>query len=227
MRDLLAFLREAVTPLFTRRMLVPALLLTMLLTATNIVIARNAPEPGATALSPLFLAAAIVRVGGLLVFVVAIMRILAAGPRPPWMPDGAFWLSALVGILLFAVAPLIGLVTGNRTDALGFAISSLLSTLIVAPLAPWLMALAVEKPLAWRPWPWFRDMRAWLLQLIFWSLLLITPPGFVHAEIDSAVLGGVGDWFWPAMLFDGPLSAVIALLGLGLNNAAYRRVARR
>ena len=69
-------------------------------------------------------------------------------------------------------------------------------------------------------------MRAWLLQLIFWSLLLTTPLGFAHVVIDDAVLRGVGDWFWPAMLFDGLLSVVIALLGFALNAAAYRRVAR-
>lgn len=224
--DLIAFLREAVTSLLSRRMLVPALLLTLLLTATNIVIARNVPAPGATALSPLFVVAAIARVGGLLVFIVAIIRILAASPRPAWMPDGAFWLSVLAGILVFAVSALVGGLTGDRTGALGFAISNALSTLVIAPLAPWLMALAAEKPLAWRPGPWLRDMRAWLLQLIFWSLLLITPLGFVHVVIDDAVLRGVGDWFWPAMLFDGPLSALIALLGCALNAAAYRRVAR-
>ena len=151
--DLLAFLREAVTSLLSRRMLVPALLLTLLLTATNIVIVRNLPAPGATALSPLFVVAAIARVGGLLVFIVAIIRILAASPRPPWMPDGAFWLSVLAGILVFAVSALIGSLTGDRTGALSFAISNALSTLVIAPLAPWLMALAAEKPLAWRAGP--------------------------------------------------------------------------
>jgi len=32
--------------------------------------------------------------------------------------------------------------------------------------------------------------------------------------------------FWPAALFDGVLSTLMALIGLGLNAAAYRRVAR-
>jgi len=224
--DLLAFLREAATPLFSRRLLVPALLLTLLLTATNIVIVRNAPQPGASALPPLFIAAALARVGGLLVLALGIIRILAASPRPTWLPDGAFWLTVLASILLFTVAALLDFATGGRSDALGLVISSALFTLIVAPLAPWLVALAAEKPLAWRPGPWLRNMNAWLLHFVFWSLLLITPLGFLHASIDNWVIRGAGDWFWPAMLFDGPLSVVIALLGLGLNNAAYRRVAR-
>jgi hypothetical protein len=175
----------------------------------------------------LFILAAIVRVGGLLVFTVGLIRLLAASPRPVWMPDGAFWLSALATILSISASVLIDRLTGDRSDALGFVISGALFMLIVAPLAPWLMALAAEKPLAWRPGPWLRNMQAWLLQLVFWSLLLLTPLSFMHAEIDTAVLEGrIGGWFWPAMLFDGPLSAVIALLGLGLNAAAYRRVAR-
>ncbi len=224
--DLIAFLREATRSLLVRRMLVPALLLAVLLTATNIVIVRNAPQPGQPALPPLFIAAAIARVGGLLVFLVAIIRILAASPRPAWLPDGAFWLTGLASILLFTLSALLGRLTGDPDDALGFLVSSALFTLIIAPLAPWLMALAAERPLAWRPAPWLRNMRAWLVQLVFWSLLLLTPLSFVHARIDIAVLRGVGDWFWPAMLFDGPLSAVLALLGIGLNNAAYWRVAR-
>src|SRR5690349_8825014 len=116
MSDLFAFLREALAALFSRRMLVPALLLTLLLTASNIVIVRNAPSPGG-ALPPLFLAAALARVGGLLVFVIAIVRILAASPRRPWLPDGAFWLSALAAILLFAVSALVGLAVGSEDGA--------------------------------------------------------------------------------------------------------------
>jgi len=223
---LLAFLREAAAPLFSRRLLVPVLLLTILLTASNIVIVRNAPQPGATALPPLFIAAAVARVAGLLVLAIGITRILAASPRPAWMPDGAFWLSVVATILLFAVSALTGAVTGNPTDALGFVVSDILFILIVAPFAPWLVALAAEKPLAWRPGPWLRKWQMWLPQLIFWSLLLVTPLAFVHASIDNAAIRGLGDRFWPAMLFDGPLSVVVALVGLALNNAAYRRVAR-
>lgn len=226
MADLLAFLREALRPLFSRRMLVPALLLALLLTASNIVIVRNAPAPGA-ALPPLFIAAALARIGGLLCFIVAIVRILAASPRRPWLPDGAFWLSALAAILLFAVSAPVGAALGSENGVLNAAMANVLTTVALAPLAPWLVALAAEKPLAWQPAPWLRNFRAWLPQLIFWAVLLVVPLGLAHGEIDRAVLDGVGAWFWPAMLVDGPLSAVMALLALGLNNAAYWRVARR
>lgn len=226
--DLLAFLREALGRLFSRPVLVPALLLVALLTATNIVVARNAPQPGAGTFPPLFIVAAAVRIAGLLVLTVGIARILAGSPRPRWRPDGGFWLFVLGTILVFVLSALIQLAIGggSRVGA-ATLFSGALLTLIASPFYPWLVALAAEAPLAWRPGPWLRDMRAWLPHLVFWSLLLVSPLGFAHAAIDDAVIRGVGDWFWPAMLFDGPLSAVVLLIGLALNNAAYRRVARR
>ena len=223
--DFLAFLREAAAPLFRRRMLVPVLALVALLTFTNIVIARNLPPPDGP-LSPPFLAAALVRIGGLVVLAVAITRILAASPRSPWRPDGAFWLALLAIILSFAVTESIEIGVGVRSYPAGLLISSALSALIVAPFSPWLVAIAAEKPLAWSPLPWLRRFGRWLPQLVVWFLLLVTPPAYLHATINTAVVEGRIDRFWLAMLFDGPLSAGIALFGLALNNAAYWRVAR-
>jgi len=225
--DYPAFLREALAPLFARRLAVPVLLLTVLLTATNIVIVKTAPQAGGAELPPLFIAAAIARVGGLLVMTVAIMRLLAASRRPPWRPDSAFWLTLLVSVAIFGISALIDLAIGGRSDPLSMAASGVALTLIVAPVATWLVALAVEKPLAWSPLPWLRDFRIWLPQLAFWAVLLLPPLAFLHSAIDLAILHDPDStWFWPAMLFDGPLSAVILLIGFGLNNAAYRRVAR-
>jgi hypothetical protein len=225
MADLRAFLREAVTPLFSRRMLVSALSLTLLLTVTNIVIALNVPPPGELTMP--FIAAAVVRIGGLLVLAVGILRILAGSSRSLWRPDGGFWLYALATLLLILASGLVARFAGDRTDPVTLLISSAIFALIVAPLAPWLVAMAAETPLAWRPRPHMRGFRHWLPQLVFWSLLLVTPLAVLHAWIDTSVMRGVGGWFWPAMLFDGPLSIVVALLGFGLNAAAYRRVARR
>jgi len=145
--DFLAFLREAAAPLFRRRMLVPVLALAALLTVTNIVIAKNLPPPDGP-LSPPFLAAALVRIGGLVVLAVAIVRILAASSRSPWRPDGAFWLTLLAMIVLFAVAESIEIGVGVRSDPVGVLISSALSALIIAPFSPWLVAIVAEKPLA-------------------------------------------------------------------------------
>jgi len=223
-RQATAFLADALRPVFSRRLLVPVIVLTLLLTATNIVIVLNIPAPGE--ISAPFVAAAIARVGGLLVLAVGILRILSAGARPPWRPDGGFWLYALATLALILVSGLIARFIGDRADPIALLGSSALFALIVAPLAPWLVAMAVAKPLAWWPGPYFREWGLWLPQLVFWSLLLATPLAALHAWIDSSVVGGARDWFWPKMLFDGPLSVAVALLGFGLQSAAYRRVAR-
>jgi hypothetical protein len=225
-RAYLTFLREALAPLIGRRVIRPALALIVLLTASNIVILQNVPAPGAATLPPLFIAAAIARIGGLLVLMIAMIRILAGSPRSPWMPDGAFWLSCLATVAMFGLSAAIGQAVGDRTDPLGAAISGVLFTLVIAPISPWLVALAAERPLAWSPRPWLRRFGTWLGPLIVWAILLLTPLAYVHIVIDTAAVEGRLAYFWPAMLFDGPLSAVMALIGLGLNNAAYRRVAR-
>jgi len=225
--DYPAFLREALAPLFARKLAVPVLLLTVLLTATNIVVLKAMPQPGATELPPLFVAAAVARIGGLLVMLVAIVRLLAASPRSPWRPDAAFWLTLLASVALFALSALVDRAMGGRSDPLSMAASSMVQILIIAPVSPWLVALAVERPLAWSPRPWLRDFARWLPQLVLWAVLLVSPLAVLHSAIDLAILEDPHSrWFWPAMLFDGPLSAVVLLLGFGVNNAAYRRVAR-
>jgi hypothetical protein len=227
MADYAAFLREALAPLLARKLAVPVLLLVVLLTATNIVIVRTMPPPGATALPPLFLVAAIMRVGGLLVLTVALMRLLADSPRSPWRPDAAFGLILLVTLVQFALSALIELAMGGLPDVLAMALAGVLFSLVVAPVAPWLMALAAEKPLALSPRPWLRDFGSWLPHVVLWSIVLLAPTGFVHTAIDRAIVADPDtSLFWPAMLFDGPLSALVLLLALGLNTAAYRRVAR-
>jgi hypothetical protein len=76
------------------------------------------------------------------------------------------------------------------------------------------------------PAPWLRGLRRWLPHFLFWTLAVSTPLAVLHAAIDTAVITTARDWFWPLLLFDGPLSTVMALFGLALIAAAYRRVAR-
>jgi hypothetical protein len=100
-----------------------------------------------------------------------------------------------------------------------------LVTLLTAPFVVWFTAIAVERPLAWRPRPYFRDFDRWLPPVLVWALLLTTPMGIVHALLDEWLLEGAGDAFWPVTLIDGPLSAAMALIGFALAAEAYRRVA--
>ncbi len=223
---LASFLRGALAAMFRRETLIPALLLMVLLTASNIVILINMPAAkGALPPAP-FLVAAAVRIAGILLFAVALLRIAAASERPRWLPDGGFWLYALsfaAGLLASALARQL---TGGRTDFSGLLISNVIVTLLLAPLVPWFVALAVAKPLAWRPRFWVRNLGDWLPPLLIWTLLLVTPMGMLHATIGIWLIEGADGWFWPAALFDGALSTLMALIGLGLNAAAYRRVAR-
>jgi hypothetical protein len=219
------FLSEALGSLRNRRLIGPLLALTLLLTASNIVIVLHKPEAGQISLP--FMLAAAARLIGLLVIVVAMLRILGGSDRPPFRPDGALFLYALTMVLGIGVAIAVRAVSGGEPDAIGtLVISNLASTIVGAPFAAWFAAIAIERPLAWRPGPWMRRFGEWLPQLLLWSLLLVTPMALVHALLDIRLLAGAGDLFWPIALVDGPLSVLIAVVGLSLIATAYRRVAR-
>jgi hypothetical protein len=96
---------------------------------------------------------------------------------------------------------------------------------ILSPFVVWFVALAAAKPLAWNPGPWLRGLGRWWPMAIFWTLLLVTPMAVLHAWIDTRLIEGVGELFWPLALFDGALSTAMALIALAINAAAYRRVA--
>lgn len=221
---LAAFLTAASSRLFSRRLLVPALVLTVLLTASNIVILLNRPEPGQ--LSWPFAAAAFVRVAGLFLGTVAVLRLLTGSPRPAWRPDGAFWLYAAILLLFMAASIGVELAAGGGRGGAAAVVRGVLVTVATAPFAVWFTAIAVERPLAWRPAPWFRDFGRWLPQLLFWGLLLTTPLNIAHALLGDWLIAGAGRWFWPVALIDGPLSVAGALLGFALAAEAYRRVAQ-
>jgi hypothetical protein len=218
------FLSEALLSLRGRELLLPALILLVLLTASNIVILQNMPAKGSPP-PALFAVAALVRIAGLLLIAVTVLRMLTASHRRRWVPDGGFWLYALTFAAGIAASALARLVIGDGRDLPGLIASNILVTLLLSPLIVWFVATAVAKPLAWRPGPWLKNLRLWWLPTIFWTLLLVMPMGVLHASIDLRLAEGVGDGFWPLALFDGALSTAMALIGLAINAAAYRRVA--
>lgn len=222
---LLSFLSEALASLRQPRLAMPALVLTVLLTASNIVILLNSPAEGEP-LAPAFAAAALVRLIGLFALAAAILRVLTGSPRSPWRPDGAMLLYAATVLAGIVLAVAIGLLAGRAEDQLAGALVGVGVILVSAPFAPWFTAIAVERPLAWRPGPWMRGWGRWLPPLVLWSLLIVLPLGQLHAAIDIFLVRGAGDWFWPLAVVDGPLSAVLAVIGLALAATAYRRVAR-
>ena len=224
-RGFIAFLGEALSLLVRRDMLLPVLALAVLLTATNIVLLQNMPPQGRPPSLP-FILAGLVRVGGLLVLAVAILRRLAGSPRPAWRPDGGFWLYALTALASLGVPVAAAFLLG-RSDPAAVLARNMLSAAVLAPFAAWFVAIAVTRPLALRPGPWMRELGAWLPQFLLWTLLLAAPLGALHAGLDEWLVRGAGGMFWPIALLDGALSVVIVLLGAGLQVTAYRRVAQR
>lgn len=221
---LLGFLGEArrtVTP----RIALPALLLLVVLTASNIVLLLNIPAEGERPSLAAALAAA-GRLIGLLVCLVPLCRILAASPRSPWKPDGAFFLFIPAVLLSMALGVALAAGFGMTSDPLPLALRTIAATLVLAPLAPWIVGVAAAVPLGLDPRRFLRDFGRWLPQLIIWSLLLAAPLAFAHAMIDMALLEGRTGYFWTATLVDGLLSTILVVVTYALYAAAYRRVAR-
>jgi hypothetical protein len=220
-----AFLAGALAALADRALVLPVLLLTLLLTLANIVLAGSHPDTRPELL--LFEGVALARAIGLLLLFVAMLRIVNRSPRSPWRPDAGLAFYGLT--FLFGLGLTLGLarLLGERADpaAAGVIVGAGVS-IVTAPLTAWFVAIAVERPLAWRAGPWLRGFGAWLLPLLLWSLILIVPLGHLHAVIDGALVESAGFRFWPLALIDGLLGVVLALLGIALASAAYRSVAR-
>lgn len=223
--DDIAFVKEAFASLGTRRLLLPAFMLALLLAASNVVMLATLPTPGHPDHS-LYLAAFLLLLLGLLAFSVAVLRILNASPRPPWQPDAGLWLYGVALIASVFIGIIAGLVMGGRTDLLAGLASGALATILRAPLTPWFAAIAVERPLALRPGAHLRRFAAWLPALLLWGLLIVVPLGQLLAMLNSMLLAGAGGWFWPLAILYGLLGAAIELVALALASVAYRRVAR-
>lgn len=218
------FLREALARVFDRRALVPALVLLVLLTGSNIVLLLNLPTSGGPSLP--FIIAGLLRIFGVVFLAVGILRIIAPSQRSPWRPDGGFWLYVLTFLLSLRLTALLAQYGTTRADWVGLAINSVILTVVLSLFATWFVAIAVVRPLALDPRPYMRDFGRWYPQLLLWSLAIVTPLSVTHALLDMWLLQGAGDSFWPVALFDGALSTLMALVGLGLNATAYTRVAR-
>jgi hypothetical protein len=223
--DDIAFVKEALVSLGRRRILLPALLLIFLQSASLVALVATLPTAGHPDHSR-YLAVLLLFLLGLLACSVALLRILNASPRPPWQPDASLWLFGLTVIAGAFIAIMADLVMGGRTDLLAGLASGALSAIISAPLAPWFTAIAVERPLALRPRDHIRRFAAWLPALLLWNLLIVVPLGQILAMLTQRLIDGAGGWFWPIVLLYGLLGAAIELASCALASVAYRRVAR-
>jgi hypothetical protein len=223
--DDIAFVKEALASLGTRRMLLPALLLILLQSVSNVALLSTLP----TAAHPdhtLSFALLLLLLLGLLACSVAVLRILNASPRSPWQPDASLWLVGLALIAGAFISIAADLVVGSRTDLLAGLASGALSIIVTAPFVPWFTAVAVERPLALRPRNYMRRFAAWLPALLLWYLLIVLPSGQLLAMLAQTLADGADGWFWPIVLLYGLVGAAIELVSCALASVAYRRVAR-
>lgn len=221
-----SFLRDTLRQAFAREWWLPGLVLAIILTASNMVILSAKPVEGASP-DASFAVAAFVRLAGLVFLTVMLLRRATNSSRPSLMPDGAFWLYLLLGMVGFALAAGLRLILPGDSASLTVLIASnALGGVLTAPLAPWLTAVAVERPLAINPAPRLRRFSNWLPPLIVWQLVIVLPLGALHAFIDIGLLeGDIARSLW-LELVDGALSTLIALVSLALAVTAYRRVLR-
>ncbi len=224
--DDIAFVKGALASLATRRLLMPAMLLALLLAAGKVALLAFLPSARNPDHLP-YLLVFMLMVLATLAFVVAILRILNRSARPPWQPDSSLWLYSVAFIVSAFLALFADLVVvGGMHDPISGLAAGALDTALRAPFAAWFVALAVEQTLAWRPGPWLRGFRAWLPSLLLWSFLIVLPLRQLQLMINSTYLLSGTDWFWPAILPDALLGAAIELVSVALASSAYRRVAR-
>jgi hypothetical protein len=203
-----------------------AFLFFIFLGGTNAALALSHPPVGDGARAA-FAAAAIVRIVALVWISVALLRRAVGSPRRRWMPDGAFFLYFLLNLLVFAAPVLAGLLSAGLPLAAQLALMQLATVLIVVPFAPWLVAAAVERPIALSPSRWMRDFRDWLGPLALLSLLTVFPLAWVHEWLSGwlvAMPGHAG--FIELALADGLVTVLLVLWSLALQLTAYRRVAQ-
>jgi hypothetical protein len=221
-----AFLRQTIVQLTDRRWLGVFLLFLLFLGGTNAMLALAKPAAGATpGLS--FVLAGLLRVVAVVSISVAALRIATDSPRGRWVPDGAYFLYFLLGMLAFG-AGAFGAALGARLPAIQrLFVVELVAIILIAPFARWLVAAAIERPLPLSPMPYLRRFGAWLPSYLLWSLVLILPLASTHGFLTLRLLETAGrPGFWLTAAADALASALLVLLMLALRLTAYRSVAR-
>jgi hypothetical protein len=223
--DDLDFLVEAVGSLSRPGLKLPVLLAAVLLPATNILLLSTLPTHANPDHGP-YVAA----LGALLVcyaaLVLAMTRILNGSPRPAWSPDWSALVYGLVVLVSFFIGLFADWILDPTTSTLTALANRIVSSTIAAPLTPWCVAIAVERPLAWRPAPWIRRFRAWLPALLLWNFLILVPADILYRIGFAAWVDKVGPPNWLFFILDGVTTAARLSLGVALASVAYRRVAR-
>jgi len=222
--DAVVYLAEATRSMVDRRLLVPAVILLLVVTASNIAALLYPPVEGSASLL-LFSLILLVRVAALFVCSVAIFRLAAGSSRGVWTPDGGFLLYLVILALLGLLPTLLKVLLGDIYSLRTILLASVVGVLIVSLFAPWIVAAAVQQPLAWHPTGWLRRFDRWMPHRLLWALLLIVPLAVVQ-QLMPVVTIHESAWFWPLIVAYSVLGFVALMIRIGLDVAAYRRVAQ-
>ncbi|HYD37019.1 MAG TPA: hypothetical protein VEA60_05365 [Allosphingosinicella sp.] len=220
------YFRRSSAELRGRKWLAVAAAFFLFLGGTNAALALSHPPVDDSARA-LFAGAAILRVVALVWIGVVALRRAAASPRRSWIPDGALWLYFLLTLIGFVGPILAGFLGLGLQPFLREGIMQLAGVLVILPFAPWLVAAAVERPLAWSPAPWLVRFREWLPPLALLSLLTVFPLAWLHAWLSGwliAMKGHAG--FVELVLADAVVTTAFVIWSLALQLTAYRRVAQ-
>lgn len=185
--------------------------------------AAHPPAPGQAAIAAMIALALIC----FLLFMwtaAAALRRAAASPRSPWRIDESLLLYVALHVALAMVTWLVASAIHGESTFGELLLFAALPLLLVAPLAPWLVAVAVERPLALSPRSFLERADAWFPPLLLLTLALLLPLSLLQSW-SSVTLAGVGRGAIEFGLFHAVVSTAAEMLSLALALAAYRSVA--
>jgi hypothetical protein len=198
------------------------LLVFLLSAASNLALSAAPPPNGFT------LAILCILVGESLLatwIAAATLRRQAGSPRPAWRPDGALLLYAALHLALAVAASLLGTMIHTTWALPAVAIQAAFGLLLMVPVAPWLVAVAVERPLAASPKRFLRAADSWLLPLLVLAAVILLPLEVVGGLATGALFSLHGGIVTLGLLA-AAVTAASFVASLALALAAYRAVAK-
>jgi hypothetical protein len=155
----------------------------------------------------------------------SLLRRASASPRAPWRTDGSLLLYIALHAGIAAVEWLWAPLFEDWSMYGTILISAALPLLFALPLAPWLVAVAVERPLAVSPWPFLSQADAWFPPLLMLTMILILPLALAQIWTYTALFGPGRDAVQFALV-NSALATLSAMLSLALALVTYRSVAQ-
>jgi hypothetical protein len=183
-----------------------------------------AAHPPGTAGSAVLIALALLCFLTFMWIAASALRRAAASPRSPWRIDGSLLFYAALHVALAVVIWLAAPVIDGKSTFGEMLLFAALPLVLIAPLAPWLVAVAVERPLALSPWRFLKQADAWFPPLLLITLALLLPLSLLQSW-SSVALVGFGRGEIGSGLLQAMVSTLAEIASLALALTAYRSVA--